>query len=46
MSNGLKDLGLINDSKVPLLVIEPYEEPRVVGKITGLAVQRALRLCR
>ena len=36
----LKDLILLLDSKVPLLVIESYEEPRVLEMITRLAVNR------
>ena len=42
MSSDLKDLGLILDSKVPILVVESFEEPRVIEMLTGLAVQRAL----
>lgn len=42
MSNDLKDLSLILDSKVPIVVIESHEEPRVLEMITGLAVNRAL----
>ncbi|MDA0788559.1 MAG: AAA family ATPase [Proteobacteria bacterium] len=37
----LNDLGLLLDSKVPILVIESYEEPRVLEMITRLAVNRA-----
>jgi SpoVK/Ycf46/Vps4 family AAA+-type ATPase len=39
-----KDLSLLLDSKVPLLVIESYEEPRVLEMITRLAVARAMPL--
>ncbi len=39
--NDLNDLGLLLDSKVPILVIESYEEPRVLEMITRLAVHRA-----
>ena len=41
MSTDLKDLGLLLDSKVPVLVIESFEEPRVLEMITRLAVKRA-----
>ena len=44
MSNDLNDLALILDSKVPILVIESFEEPRVLEMITGLAVHRTLPL--
>lgn len=44
MNADLKDLGLLLDSRVPLLVIESFEEPRVLEMITRLAVQRALPL--
>ena len=44
MSSDLKDLGLLLDSKVPILVIESFEEPRVLEMITRLAVKRALPL--
>ncbi len=37
----LKDVSLLLDSKVPILVIESYEEPRVLEMITRLAVERA-----
>ena len=39
MSTDLKDLGLLLDSKVPVLVIESFEEPRVLEMITRLAVK-------
>jgi SpoVK/Ycf46/Vps4 family AAA+-type ATPase len=41
VTTDLNDLGLLLDSKVPLLVIESYEEPRVLEMITRLAVNRA-----
>ena len=44
MSTDLHDLSLLLDSKVPILVIESFEEPRVLEMITGLAVQRTLPL--
>lgn len=40
----LKDLSLLLDSRVPLLVIESFEEPRVLEMITRLAVKRAMPL--
>lgn len=44
LSSDLNDLGLLLDSKVPILVIESFEEPRVLEMITRLAVKRALVL--
>ena len=44
MSNDLHDLSLLIDSKVPILVIESFEEPRVLEMITGLAITRTLPL--
>lgn len=44
MSTDLNDLSLLLDSKVPILVIESYEEPRVLEMITGLAINRTLPL--
>jgi|TARA_B100002003_G_scaffold251995_1_gene299975 SpoVK/Ycf46/Vps4 family AAA+-type ATPase len=41
VTTDLNDLGLLLDSKVPLLVIESFEEPRVLEMITRLAVKRA-----
>ncbi|MCZ6502226.1 MAG: hypothetical protein O6945_06910 [Gammaproteobacteria bacterium] len=41
VSTDLKDLVLLLDSKVPVLVIESFEEPRVLEMITRLAVKRA-----
>jgi len=40
----LKDIGLLLESKIPILVIESYEEPRVLEMITRLAVSRATPL--
>ena len=40
MSTDLNDLGLLLDGGVPILVIESYEEPRVLEMITRLAVKR------
>ena len=44
MSTDLNDLGLLLDGGVPILVIESYEEPRVLEMITRLAVKRTLPL--
>lgn len=44
MSNDLNDLNLLLDSKVPIIVLESFEEPRVLELITGLAVKRTLPL--
>lgn len=44
MKSDLHDLELLLDSKVPILVIESYEEPRVLEMLTGLAVTRTLPL--
>ena len=41
MTTDLNDLSLLLDSKVPILVIESFEEPRVLEMITRLAVNRA-----
>lgn len=41
MSTDLKDLGLLLDAKVPVLIIESFEEPRVLEMITRFAVKRA-----
>ena len=38
----LHDLELLLDSKVPILVIESFEEPRVLEMITGIAIKRTL----
>ena len=40
MTQDVNDLGLLLDSKVPILVIESFEEPAVLEMITRLAVQR------
>jgi SpoVK/Ycf46/Vps4 family AAA+-type ATPase len=40
MTQDLNDLSLLLDSKVPILVIESFEEPRVLEMITRLAVKR------
>jgi len=41
LTTDLNDLSLLLDSKVPILVIESFEEPRVLEMITRLAVNRA-----
>ncbi len=40
----LKDLGLLLDTNVPILVIESFEEPRVLEMMTRLAVNRTTPL--
>ena len=40
MTTDLHDLELLLDSKVPILVVESFEEPRVLEMITRLAVNR------
>ncbi|MBD3646884.1 MAG: ATPase, partial [Pseudomonadales bacterium] len=44
MSSDLNDLSLLLDSRVPILVIESWEEPRVLEMITRLAVNKTLPL--
>ncbi|MDG2072769.1 MAG: ATPase, partial [Pseudomonadales bacterium] len=44
MTTDLNDLSFLLDSKVPILVIESFEEPRVLEMITRLAVNRTLPL--
>ncbi len=44
MKNDIHDLGLVLDSKVKLVVIESWDEPRVLETLTGLAVKRGLGL--
>ena len=44
MNADLKDLGILLDTKVPILVIESFEEPRVLEMITRLAIKRASML--
>lgn len=43
MKNDIHDLGLVLDSKVRLIVIESWDEPRVLQTLTGLALRRGLR---
>ncbi|RHW19993.1 AAA family ATPase [Pseudomonas jilinensis] len=42
MKNDIHDLGLVLDSKVKLVVIESWEERRVLETIGSLAIKRAL----
>ena len=44
MKNDIHDLGLVLDSKVKLVVIESWDELRVLETLTGLAVRRGLSL--
>lgn len=44
MKNDIHDLGLVLDSKVKLVLIESWDEPRVLETLTGLAVKRGLGL--
>lgn len=42
MHNDIHDLGLVLDSKVKLLVIESWDEARVLETLTGLLVKRGM----
>ncbi len=42
MKNDIHDLSLVLDSKVKLLVIESWDEPRVLETLTGLLIRRGL----
>ena len=44
MKNDVHDLGLVLDSKVKLVLIESWDEPRVLETLTMLAIKRGLRL--
>ncbi|TWC33173.1 SpoVK/Ycf46/Vps4 family AAA+-type ATPase [Pseudomonas sp. SJZ079] len=44
MKNDIHDLGLVLDSKVKLVLVESWDEPRVLETLTGLAVKRGLGL--
>ena len=44
MINDIHDLGLVLDSKVKLVVIESWDERRVLETLTSLAVKRGLGL--
>jgi len=44
VKNDIHDLGLVLDSKVKLVLIESWDERRVLETLTGLAVRRGLSL--
>lgn len=44
MKNDIHDLGLVLDSKVKLIVIESWDEQRVLETLTTLAVKRGMSL--
>ncbi len=44
MKNDIHDLGLVLDSRVRLIVVESWDEPRVLETLSGLAVRRGLGL--
>lgn len=44
MKNDIHDLGLVLDSKVKLIVIESWDEPRVLETLTSLAIKKNLGL--
>jgi SpoVK/Ycf46/Vps4 family AAA+-type ATPase len=44
VKNDIHDLGLVLDSKVKLVLIESWDEPRVLETLTALAVKRGLGL--
>lgn len=44
MKNDIHDLGLVLDSRVRLIVIESWDEPRVLETLSGLAIKRGLGL--
>ena len=44
MNSDIHDLGLVLDSRVKLIVIESWDEARVLEVLTGLAVKRGLGL--
>lgn len=44
MRNDIHDLGLVLDSKVKLILIESWDERRVLETLTSLAVRRALSI--
>ncbi|MFZ6048311.1 AAA family ATPase [Pseudomonas sp. CR3202] len=45
MKNDIHDLGLVLDSRVKLILIESWDERRVLETLTSLAVKRGLGLC-
>jgi len=44
VKNDVHDLGLVLDSRVKLVLIESWDEPRVLETLTMLAIRRGLRL--
>jgi SpoVK/Ycf46/Vps4 family AAA+-type ATPase len=44
VKNDVHDLGLVLDSRVKLVLIESWDEPRVLETLTMLAIKRGLRL--
>jgi SpoVK/Ycf46/Vps4 family AAA+-type ATPase len=44
VKNDIHDLGLVLDSKIKLILIESWDEPRVLETLTSLAVRRGLGL--
>jgi len=44
VKNDIHDLGLVLDSRVKLILIESWDEPRVLETLTGLALKRGLGL--
>lgn len=44
MKNDIHDLGLVLESRVKLVLIESWDEPRVLETLTMLAIKRGLRL--
>ncbi|OEC33418.1 AAA+-type ATPase, SpoVK/Ycf46/Vps4 family [Pseudomonas cuatrocienegasensis] len=44
MKNDIHDLGLVIDSRIKLILIESWDEPRVLETLTSLAVKRGLGL--
>ncbi|OMG67954.1 ATPase [Stutzerimonas balearica] len=45
MRNDIHDLSLVLESRVRLVVIESWDEPRVLELLTGLAIKRGIGLC-
>ncbi len=44
MKNEIHDLGLVLDSRVKLILIESWDEPRVLQTLSSLAIKRSLRM--
>jgi len=42
LKNDIHDLGLVLESRVKLVVIESWDEPRVLETLTSLAIKRGL----